>query len=95
MGILAMSNSNILTENGFTFERCNTYEKCVKLSDLYDAFVTVDIVKGYVNVYVEYECGGEVATYDFTISTDFEEYPNDFFNELDEEVTDFLEIYME
>lgn len=94
MGILARSNSNILTDNGFTLERCNSYEKFVKLSDLYDAFVTVDIVKGSVEVYVEYECGGEVATYNFTIRTDFEEHPNKFFNELDEEVTDFLEIYM-
>lgn len=94
MGILAKSNSNILTENGFTLERCNSYEKFVKLSDLYDAFVTVDIVKGSVNVYVEYECGGEVATYDFIIDVDFEEDPYKFFNELDEEVTDFLAIYM-
>ena len=94
MGILARSNSNILTDHGFEEERLNVYRKFVELSDLYDAWITVDLRKNSVEIYVEYECGGEVATYNFTIDADFEEYPNQFFDELDEEVTDFLAIYM-
>ena len=95
MGILARSNSNILTDHGFEEEKSNVYRKFVELSSLYDAWITVDLRKNSVEIYVEYECGGEVSTYNFTISTDFEEQPNKFFDELDEEVTDFLEIYID
>lgn len=71
MGILVDSiekskEPNILTEHNFeyvksscTYNLDNCYERCVKLTSLYDAWVAVKLT-GEVFIYVEYECGGEV-----------------------------------
>ena len=101
MGILKnTATNNALTYLGFTFERHsvtgelkNCYEKTIKLSDLYYMWVAVNIETSAVVLYIEYDCGGEVATYNFTIDCDFNENPDEFITKLDNEVTDYANMY--
>lgn len=98
MGMLKRDNGkNILTQYGFTFKERNVngkldncYEKAITLSALYCAWVAVNIETSDVYIYVEYECGGEVSTFDFTLEHNFYDGQEAFFNELDEEVTDYV-----
>lgn len=101
MGILKnTATNNALTNLGFTFERHsvtgelkNCYEKTIKLSDLYYMWVSVSIEMSMASLYIEYECGGEVATYNFLIDCDFNENPDEFITKLDNEVTDIAKMY--
>lgn len=101
MGILKnTATNNALTNIGFTFEYRsvtgelkNCYEKTIKLSDLYYMWVSVNIETSAVVLYIEYDCGGEVATYKFTIDYDFNENPDEFITKLDDEVTDYAKMY--
>lgn len=100
MGLLKeTSTDNILIKNGFesrdesivgTLKFC--YTKFIPVSSLYDAFVSVDL-DGNVEIYVEYECGGEVSTIHTHINTDWDYDEEGFFNELDKTATFFLETY--
>ncbi|SEF89778.1 hypothetical protein [Lachnospira multipara] len=93
--------NNILTRNGFVKESKSVdgrlddvYEKCIKLLDeecSYYAYVAVNISTNDVHIYVEYDCGGEVASYDATLhESNFEENEEEFINELDRLATDYL-----
>lgn len=101
MGILKnTATDNALTILGFTFEQhsvtgelTNCYEKTIRLSDLYYMWVSVNIETSTVVLYIEYDCGGEVATYKFTINCDFTENPDEFITKLDNEVTDYAKMY--
>ena len=107
MGILKENKKeeiNILTENGFEYgdhsidyDLHSCYEKCVKLSEdenSYYAWVSVNICNGDVHIYVEYDCGGKIASIDTNIDVNFEENQQEFFEKLDEEVTELLKSYM-
>ena len=102
MGILADSTdkNNILTQNKFKYkssscmgELNNCYERCISLTDCYDAWIAVKTDTGEVFIYVEHNCGSEVkAIYDY-IYTDFKDSPRQFFEKLDEIVTNVYERY--
>lgn len=110
MGLLTRDDNkkidNILTRNGFVKESGSidgqlddVYEKqCVKLSDeefSYYAYVAVNVNTNDVHMYVEYDCGGEVASYDATLyESNFEEDEKEFFEHLDSLVTNYLQQYM-
>lgn len=97
---------NILMRNGFVKESQSidgylddVYEKqCIRLSDKdcsYYAYVAVNVNTNNVHMYIEYDCGGEVASYDATLyESNFEENEEEFFNHLDYLVTDYLQQYM-
>ena len=62
IGILSEQSKlcDILAQNDFTYETksadgtlTNCYERCISLSDLYDAFMAVKPETGEVNIYVE------------------------------------------
>lgn len=97
VGILeSTSANNILTLNGFEPEATsitghlhNCYTKYIQLASPYCAYVSVDL-NGGVEIYVEYDCGGEVATYYWQLNTEWNVNPKKFFNELDQIVTEFL-----
>jgi hypothetical protein len=102
MGILAETpkSGDILAQNGFTHETksvngalTDCYERCVSLSDLYDAFIAVKPETGEVSIYVEYECGGEVASFDTELTASYSMDPEGFFKELDDEVTELTSSY--
>lgn len=101
MGIIkSTSTNNLLTEYGFSYEKRsvtgelkNCYEKTIKLSDTYYAWVAINISTSDVVIYVEFECGGEVATYNFSIDCDFDDDPEKFIDILDKEVTDYTKSY--
>ena len=61
-------------------------------SGLYSIWVGVDFKKQLVNLYVEYNCGGEVAreTIDFSYVDTDEEY--DFMIELDTVISKYMEM---
>ena len=44
-------------------------------------------------IYVEYDCGGEVATYTHSLRNSWDDDPDDFFEELDDFATSMLEHY--
>ena len=102
MGILSedlSQSKNILTEHGFKYEQSsvtgqfqNCFEKCVKFSSLYYGWVAVK-TNGDVYVYVEYECGGEVATYLEHLTNNWEDSQEEFFAELDKLVTSISYTY--
>lgn len=103
MGILQQNcnTNNILTENGFKYkprsvtgDLKNCFEKCIDLG-LYYAWVAVNINTRRVLIYVEYDCGGEVARYTTNLMHLWEDSEEAFFKELDEYVTDRLEYYKE
>ena len=71
----------------------NCYEKVVSLNSCYDAWVSVDIETSQVYIYIEYECGGEVARFDNELDTDFYVDQESFFRELDDYVTDVVSSY--
>lgn len=97
MGILSedlSQSKNILTEHGFKYTRSsvtgqlrNCFEKRIRFSSLYYGWVAVKVTTGEVYVYVEYECGGEVATYSEQLENKWEDSQEEFFTELDELVT--------
>lgn len=102
MGILSREQGdNILEEHGFeykpwnairTFKNC--YEKFVEISPTYDAYVSVIIPDGLCDIYVEYGCGGEVERHSFLLDTIWSRSTqNEFFEELDMRVTDYLKRY--
>lgn len=99
MGLLSTArNSNILTENGFklkdrnvTGELKNCYEKCIDLG-LYYAWISVSPATRRVIIYVEYDCGGEVARYRDNLLHLWSDQEA-FFKDLDEFVTDSLKEY--
>lgn len=103
MGILRETNeteNNILTRYGFEYEQRsvtghlkNCYEKSISLGPTYVAWVSVKTDTGEVYIYVEYECGGEVMSYESTIVANWNESESAFFDELDEYVTDTLANY--
>ena len=102
MGILKdyTKSSNILLANGFTRENesvtgdlINCYEKVVPLNSCYDAWISVDIETSQVYIYIEYECGGEVARFDNELDADFYVDQESFFAELDNYVTDTVSSY--
>lgn len=102
MGILTEPSrpDNILTKNGFKHKASSVngaltdcYEKFVPLSDLYDAFVAVKPKTGEVSIYVEFECGGKVASFKTVLIASYSANPHEFFEELDEEVTGFTAFY--
>lgn len=102
MGLLNNSavKSNILTEHGFklkdrnvTGELKNCYEKCIDLG-LYYAWISVNPATRRVIIYVEYDCGGEVARYRDNLLHLWSDQEA-FFEELDEFVTDSLKYYQE
>lgn len=98
--------NNILTRNGFVKESksvdgCldDVYEKqCIRLSDKacsYYAYIAVNINTNDVHIYVEYDCGGKVASYDAVLyESNFEEDEEEFLNHLDRLVTNYLKQYM-
>lgn len=96
MGILSedlSQSKNILTEHGFKYTRSsvtgqllNCFEKRIRFSNLYYGWVAVK-TSGEVYIYVEYECGGEVATYSEQLENKWEDSHEEFFAELDELVT--------
>lgn len=103
MGIIkSTSTNNLLTTTyGFSYEQHsvtgvlkNCYEKTIKLSNTYYAWIAVDINTSCVVIYIEFECGGEVATYNFTIDCDFNSNPEKFVDLLDEEVTNYIRLYI-
>ena len=102
MGILVKQpkENNVLTQNDFTYKARSVngtltacYEKFVPLSDTYDAFVAVKPETGEVSIYVEYECGGEVASFVIVLTASYSENPDEFFEELDNEVTELTAFY--
>ncbi len=102
MGILtdSVDKNNILTQNNFKYksssctgELNNCYERCISLTDCYDAWVAVKTDTGEVFTYVEYDCGGEVESIYDHIYINFEDLPRQFFEKLDEIVTDIYERY--
>ena len=101
MGILKQQHQdNILTRNGFTFTSSSVtgalkqcYERCIRISKTYTAWVAVNIDSGQAVIYVEYECGGQVSTYHFSLVTPYQYEPYEFFEELDKEVTDYISTY--
>lgn len=105
MGILfeRENTNNLLTKHGFKFVRSsvtgtlsNCYEKRLTLSDLYTAWIAVQIETGKGFIYIEYDCGGEVASYDFQMdNTSYSYAPYAFFKELDEIVTEYTESYLD
>ncbi len=101
MGILSVENrDNILTKHGFKYEHRSVtgelervYEKCVKFPSIYYGWVAVSIETGEVFIYVEYDCGGEVATYSEQLENKWEDSQDRFFRELDELVTGIASRY--
>ena len=101
MGILKETGkgiNNILTKYDFEYEQRsvtgalnNCYEKVIPLG-LYSAWISVK-TSGEVFIYIEYDCGGEVASYDNVINANWNESEVAFFDELDEYVTNILENY--
>lgn len=103
MGILQQNcnTNNILTENGFKYkprsvtgDLKNCFEKCIDLG-LYYAWIAVNTDTRRVLIYVEYDCGGEVARYTTNLLHLWKDSEEAFFEELDEYVTDRLEYYRE
>lgn len=103
MGLLTKQHdeNNILTKNGFEHENSsvtgqlqNCYEKVIEVGSYY-GWVAVNTETGNVVIYVEYECGGEVATYKYLLTTSWDDDPNGFFEELDDFATSMLEGYMD
>ncbi len=91
-----------LIRKGYSFENSNAdgtlkncYEKYMSLSSIYSAFVSIYLNddKADIHIYVEYECGGYVNTYDGVIHADIDENPDEFFKELDEFINDSLKYY--
>lgn len=105
MGVLfeRENTSNLLTLYGFEFVcssvtgvLSNCYEKALVLSDFYTAWIAVQIETGKGFIYIEYDCGGEVASYDFQMEhTSYSYAPYAFFKELDEIVTEYTESYLD
>lgn len=101
MGVLKTQNSdNILTRNGFTYTSSNVtgelkhcYERGIRVSDTYFAWVAVNPDTGEVVIYIEYDCGGQVAKTQFRLTSSYLYDSYDFFNELDTEVTDYISSY--
>lgn len=103
MGLLEMptnQQSNILTKHGFTLEKSNVintlhccYERVIDLG-LYQAWLSVVTATGDVCIYVEYNCGGEVARYTTVLKAKWLESHEDFFKELDDYTSDMLDFYM-
>ena len=101
MGLLTeqRDENNILTENGFEHKGGNVtgqlddcYEKCIGVGTYY-AWIAVNTETGHVCIYVEYDCGGEVATYTHSLRNSWDDDPDDFFEELDDFATSMLEHY--
>ena len=101
MGLLEeqRDENNILTKNGFkhkgssvTGQLDDCYEKCIGVGSYY-AWIAVNTETGNVAIYVEYDCGGEVATYTYSLRNSWNDDPDDFFEELDDFATSMLEHY--
>ena len=101
MGLLTeqRDENNILTENGFehksssvTGQLNDCYEKYIGVGP-YDAWIAVNTETGNVCIYVEYACGGEVATYTHSLRNSWDDDPDDFFEELDDFATSMLKHY--
>ena len=56
-------------------------------------WVSVNIETSTVVLYIEYKCGGEVATHKFTIDCNFTENLDEFIAKLDDEITDYAKMY--
>lgn len=102
MGILSIEKqvNNILIDYGFKYKHYsvtgnlhNCYEKTIQLSTLYYAWIAVKPDTNKVFIYIEFECGGEVASYDLSLTKSFENDPQGFFAELDELVTEYTYSY--
>lgn len=100
MGILIGECNNIFLKNGFTYEKHNVlhnihncYEKCVSLSDTYDAWISINTDSGKGFIYVEYECGGEVTSYDVELDDNLS--TDAMFEKLDEFATNMLSSYID
>ena len=102
MGILKNNSSkdkNILTENGFKYTSSsatgalqNCYERAITLDCSYVMWVAVKTDTSEVYIYVEFACGGEIASYDCQLDNSFDD-ENAFFNELDELITERAKYY--
>lgn len=100
MGLLAkQSENNILIQNGFKHKASSVtgylrdcYEKCIDLNQ-YCAWVAVNVKTGNVYIYVEYDCGGEIATYTHNMDASWNN-EDAFFEELDNFTTDKLQQYI-
>ena len=103
MGVLLGSRSSGLESYGFkhvtssvdgTLKDC--YEKCVYLSDAYCAWVAVRPEfkeDDEVYIYVEYACGGFVASYSPILHHKYYGESQEFLYELDDYVTELAEDY--
>jgi len=102
MGILDSENicpANILLKHGFEYternvtgQLTNCYERCLKLSSDFYGYVAVSTVTREVFIYVEWACGGEIASYETTLTSNWYN-EKEFFEELDAYATTMLEEY--
>ncbi len=104
MGILvdSLDKSNILTEHDFKHKgfsrKCklyDCYERCIRLTDHYVAWIAVQINTGIVSICVDYVCGDKVKDYNERIEIKWEDSPEQFFEKLDDIVTNIYKSYSE
>ena len=101
MGLLEnkTSDENILTKHGFKFKTSsvtghfkNCYEKTIALDSSYVMWVAVKTDTSEVFIYIEYDCGGEIASREYALDNTFSN-ERAFFEELDDIVTMVAEEY--
>ena len=99
MGIILktqVDENSYLTNYGFKKDEPYIYSRWYRLNSLYDMLVTVNILSERVNFYIEYNCGGEVASEDISWADEHISIEDEksFIEWLDEEATEFAEVYM-
>ena len=89
MGVL-LQKKDFLEEVGFKKENDYYWNKFT-INDLYDLYVEVNLDKKELLMMIEYECGGEITSYNeffYSIETESE-----LLEWLDEEITDEINLW--